>query len=100
MYKSKEAPSQHMFQLITDNPSLSTGASIALATVLTFLLTLVLGVSIGVFSVLGYQRCRRSDHSSSQTEMETPTAVVYEEPEGIKPDPQTQANLAYGHVQF
>ena len=75
--------------------------SVALTFILTFLLTLVLGVSIGVLSVLGYQRCRRSGQSSqTETEMETPTAVVYEEPGVIKPDPHTQGNLAYGHVQF
>ena len=49
----------------------------------------------------GYQRCRRSGQSSqTETEMKTPTAVVYEEPECIKPDPHTQGNVAYGHVQF
>ena len=81
--------------------SLSSESSIALSTVLSFLFSVVLGVSIGVFSVLGYQRCRRSGQSSqSETEMKTPTAVVYEEPGGIKPDPHTQGNLAYGHVQF
>ena len=68
---------------------------------MTFLLTLVLGVSISVLSVLGYQKCRRSGQSSqTETEMQTPTAVVYEEPEVIKPDLQTQGNVAYGHVQL
>ena len=71
------------------------------AVCLTFFLTLVLGVSIGVLSVLGYQRCRRSGQSSqTETEMQTPTAVVDEEPGAIKPDPHTQENLAYEHVQF
>ena len=76
---------------------------VATAVCLTFLLTLVLGVSIGVLSVLGYQsqRCRRSGQSSqTETEMMTPTAVVYEEPVVIKPDPHTQGNVAYGHVLF
>ena len=74
--------------------------SVAIAVSLTFLLTLVLGVSIGVLSVLGYQRCRRSGQFSPQTgtEMQTPTTVVYEEPDLIKPDPHTHKNVAYGHV--
>ena len=80
---------------------ISTEASIAIAVSLTFLLTLVLGVSIGVLSVLGYQRCRRSGQSSqTETEMKTPTAAEYEEPVVSKPDPHTQGNVAYGHVQF
>ena len=74
---------------------------VATAVCLTFLLTLVLGVSIGVLSVLGYQRCRKSGQSSQTgTEMMTPTAVVYEKPVVIKPDPHTQGNVAYGHVHF
>ena len=74
---------------------------VATAVCLMFLLTLVLGVSIGVLSVLRYQRCRRSGQSSqTETEMRTPTAVVYEEPVVIKPDPHTQGNVAYGHVHF
>ena len=80
---------------ITAIPALSTEASVGLTFALTFLLILVLGVSIGVLSVLGYQRCRRSGQSSqTETEMKTPTANVYEESEDIKPDPQTQENLA------
>ena len=80
---------------------ISTEASIAIAVCLTFLLTLVLGVSIGVLSVLGYQRCRRSGQSSqTETEMETPPAAEYEVPIVTNPDPHTQRNEAYGHVQF
>ena len=80
---------------------ISAEVSIALTFILTFLLTLVLGVSIGVLSVLGYQRCRRSGQSSqTETEMETPTAAEFEEPVVVKPDPQTQENVAYEHVQF
>ena len=80
--------------------SLSSESSIAFSTVLTFLFSVILGVSIGVLSVLGYQRCRRSGQSSqTETEMETTATVMYEEPGKFKPDPHTQGNLAYGHVQ-
>ncbi len=70
--------------------------------VLTFVFTLVVGVSIGVLSVLAVNKCKRSERTS-ETETETemrPPPVIYEEPDGIKPDPQTQGNTAYGHVQF
>ena len=65
------------------------------------LFSVVLGIFIGVFSVLGYQRHRRSVKSSPQTETELQTTVfaMYDEPEDFKPDPHTEGNLAYGHVQ-
>ncbi len=72
----------------------------ALTFVLTFVLTLVVGVSIGVLSVLAVNKCRRSERiTETGTEIRPPPAI-YEEPDDIKPDPQTQGNMAYGHVQF
>ncbi len=75
-----------------------------LAIILTFLLTLVVGVSIGVLIVLAVNKCRRSQNITLQTEteMRTPPVAIYEEPDSIKikPEPHTQGNLAYGHVQF
>ncbi len=72
-----------------------------LAIILTFLLTLVLGVSIGVLIVLAVNKCRRSQNITLQTETEMrPPVAIYEDPDGIKPEPHTQGNLAYGHVQF
>ena len=77
-------------------------SSITLNIVLAFAFSVVLGVSIGVFCALGYQRCRRSVKSSPQTEIELQTATTaeYEEPENFIPDPNTQGNVAYEHVQF
>ncbi len=80
--------------------TLSREAVIALTFALTFLVTLVLGVSIGVLIV---NKCRRSENITPQTETEMrPPPVIYEEPDSIKIklEPQTQGNLAYGHVQF
>ena len=76
-------------------------AAIAVAVIITFILTLVLGVIIGVVSVLLYNKCRRgTSQSSSQppTEMKQ-VGPIYEEPEDFKPDPSTEGNVAYGHVQ-
>ncbi len=72
-----------------------------LAIILTFLVTLVVGVSIGVLIVLAVNKCRRSQNITLQTETEMrPPVAIYEDPDGIKPEPHTQGNLAYGHVQF
>ncbi len=75
---------------------------LALAVVLTFLLTLVVGVPIGVLIVLSVNKCRRSENVTLQTETEMipPPVAIYEDPDVVKPDPHTQGNLAYGHVQF
>ncbi len=60
--------------------SFSTGA-VALSVTLTFLLTLVVGVSIGVLIVLAVNKCRRSEKITLQTETEMrPPPVIYEEP--------------------
>ncbi len=79
----------------------SIGAAVALSVILTFVLTLVVGVSIGVLSGLAVNKCRRSEKTETETETEMiPPPVIYEEPDDSKPDPQTQGNTAYGHVQF
>ena len=83
--------------------ALSREAVIALTFVLTFLPTLVFGVSIGVLIVLAVNKYRRSEKVTLQTETEMrQPPVIYEEPDSIKikPEPHTQGNLAYGHVQF
>ena len=80
---------------------LSCGATVAIAVIITFILTLVLCIIIGVVSVLLYNRCRRgTGQSSSQppTELKQ-VGPIYEEPEDFKPDPNTEGNVAYGHVQ-
>ena len=80
---------------------LSTSDKIIVSVIVTFILTLVVGIIIGVVSVLLYNKCRRgTDQSSSQppTEMKQ-VGPIYEEPEDFKPDPNTEGNVAYGHVQ-
>ncbi len=69
---------------------------------MTFLLTLVLGVSIGAFIVPAVNKCRTSEKVTLQTEtgMRLPPVAIYEDPDVVKPDPRTQGNAAYGHVQF
>ena len=63
---------------------------------------MVVGVSIGALSVLVVNKCRKSEKITleTETEMIAPSIAIYEEPDSIKPEPQTQGNLAYGHVQF
>ncbi len=74
--------------------------SVALAVILTFLFTLVVGVSIGILIVLAVNKCRRSENITLQTETEMrPPPVIYEDPDDIKPDPFTQGNVAYELVQ-
>ena len=81
--------------------SFSTGAAVALTFVLTSLLTLVLGVSIGALILLAVNKWRRSEKVTLQTETEMrPPPVIYEEPEAIKPDPLTQGNAAYGEIVY
>ncbi len=81
--------------------TLSRVAEIILSVILTFLLTLVLGVSMGVFIVLAVIKCNsRRSEKITETEMRPPAVAIYEEPDVIKPEPHTQGNLAYGHVQF
>ena len=78
-----------------------TSAEIAISVIISSILTLVLGIIIGVVSVLLYNKCRRvTGQSSSQppTELKQ-VGPIYEEPEDFKPDPNTEGNVAYGHVQ-
>ncbi len=87
--------------LLLAGTPLSTEAAVGLSVVLTFVLTVVMCVSIGVLSVLIVNKCRRSERITLQTETEMrPPPAIYEEPDNVKPDPQTQGNMAYGHVQF
>ena len=64
--------------------------------VLTFLLTSILGVCIGLFIVLGLRRSK-----SGQVKVELPHELR-EPPKELeidsKVDPDTEENLAYGHV--
>ncbi len=78
------------------NEGLSIDDRLILAIILTFLLTLVVGVSISVLSVLAVNKWRRSEKITlkTETEMRPPPGVQ----ENTKPDPHTQGNLAYGHV--
>ncbi len=87
-----------MYVVLLFLATLSHEAVIALTFALTFLVTMALGVSIGVLIVLAVNKCRRVT-LQTETEMRPPP-VIYEEPDAIKPEPQTQGNLAYGHVQF
>ena len=83
--------------LATIENNLSFGVSITVAVILTFL---ALGISIGVFIVLGVNKWRRSENITLQTETEMiPPPVIYEEPNDIKPDPFTQENVAYELVK-
>ena len=76
-------------------------AAIAVAVIISSILTLVLVIIIGVVSVLLYNKCKiGTGQSSSQppTELKQ-VGPIYEEPEDFKPDPNTEGNVAYGHVQ-
>ena len=74
----------------------------AISVIVTFLLTLALAISIGVLLVLAVNKWRRSEKVTlrTETEMRQPPVAIYEDPDVVKPDPCTQGNLAYGHVQF
>ena len=77
-----------------------TSAEIAISVIISSILTLVLCVTIGVVSVLLCNKCRRgTGQSSSQPPTELiQVGPIYEEPEDFKPDPNTEGNVAYGHV--
>ncbi len=81
---------------IIEHKGLSIDDRLILAIIPTFLLTLVVGVSIGVLSVLAGKKCKRSEKITlkTETEMRPPPG----EQENTKPDPHTHGNLAYGHV--
>ena len=69
------------------------GLTIAISVIVSFILILVLCIVIGVVSVLLYNKCRRgTGQSSSQP-------PIYEDPDEVTPDPNTEGNVAYGHVQ-
>ena len=72
----------------------------AISVIVTFLLTLALGISIGVLFVLAVNKYRKSEKVTLQTETEMgqPPVAIYEDLDVVKPDPRTQGNLAYGHV--
>ncbi len=104
MCKINEFTALYRYTLInsvSDVSSLSIESRLILAVTLTFMLTLVVGVSIGVLIVLAVNKCRKSQKITLQTvtEMKPPVAI-YEDPDGIKRDPHTQGNRAYGQVQF
>ncbi len=70
-----------------------------MSVVLTFILTLVVVVSIGLLSVLVVNKWRAEKLTlQTETEMRPPPAI-YEEPEDVKPNPQTQGNMAYEIVR-
>ena len=63
----------------------------------------IIAVSAGLGCVCGYYYYKHkkvTGQSSSQppTEMKQ-VGPIYEEPEDFKPDPNTEGNVAYGHVQ-
>ncbi len=74
----------------------------AISVIVTFLLTLVLGIFIGVLIVLAVNKYRTSEKVTlrTETEMRPPPVAIYEDPDVVKPDPRTQGNAAYGRVQF
>ncbi len=86
--------------LLTGTP-FSTEAAVGLSVVLTFVLTVVVCVFIGVLSVLIVNKWRKSERITLQTETEMrPPPAIYEEPDNVKPDPQTQGNMAYGEIHY
>ncbi|XP_064397626.1 uncharacterized protein LOC135344348 isoform X2 [Halichondria panicea] len=80
--------------------SRSCAETTAISVIVTFLLTLALGISIGVLFVLAVNKYRKSEKVTLQTETEMgqPPVAIYEDLDVVKPDPRTQGNLAYGHV--
>ncbi len=65
------------------------------------MLTLFVGVLVTVLiNLVIVYTYKRSKKITLETETEMlPPPVIYEEPDAIKPDPNTQGNVAYGHVQ-
>ena len=64
---------------------------------------IIVAVSAGLGCLCGYyyfKHKRGTGQSSSQPPTELKQmGPVYEEPEDFKPDPNTEGNVAYGHVQ-
>ena len=76
---------------------------IAIAVVVAALLTMILTVTVTLLSVLGYlkwRKVRKVNEQSTTADLQT-TNPIYDEPENFSPpDPSTEVNIAYGHVQF
>ena len=71
--------------------------------VMIVVLIIVAAVSAGLGCLCGYYYFKHKK-GTGQSSSQPPTELkqvgpVYEEPEDFKPDPNTEGNVAYGHVQ-
>ena len=71
-----------------------------IAVVAIVIIVVIIIVIAALGNVSGYY-CYKHRRGASNSSSQTPTEMgpVYEDPDEVKPDPTTEGNVAYGHVQ-
>ena len=71
-----------------------------IAIVVVIIIAIIIAVAVGVGCVSSYHCYKhKKGASSSSSQLPTDMGPVYEDPDEIKPYPNTEGNIAYGHVQ-
>ena len=75
--------------------------SVLLWVIAIIVIVIVLVIIIVPAGVGGVYYCykHKKRASSSSSQLPTEMGPVYEDPDEVKPDPNTEGNIAYGHVQ-
>ena len=66
----------------------------AIAIIVIVLVIIIVAAGLG-----GVYCCYKYLKDSSSSQLPTEMGPVYEDPDEVKPDPNTEGNVAYGHVQ-
>ena len=86
----------HYFTLILSSPVLN----YLIAVIAIVIIVVIIIVIAGLGSISGYYCYKhRRGASNSSSQLQTEMGPVYEDPDEVKPDPNTVGNVAYGHVQ-
>ena len=71
-----------------------------IAVIAIVIIVVIIVVIAGLGSISGYYCYKhRRGVSNSSSQLPTEMGPVYEDPDEVKPDPTTEGNVAYGHVQ-
>ena len=65
-----------------------------IAIIVILLVIIIVAAGLG-----GVYCCYKYKKGSSSSQLPTEMGPVYEDPDEVKPDPNTEGNIAYGHVQ-
>ena len=65
----------------------------------TAIIVILLVIIIVAAGLGGVYCCYKYKKGSSSSQLPTEMGPVYEDPDEVKPDPNTEGNIAYGHVQ-